>query len=401
MCGSGVSVSSDSSIVGNHKNSTHALIEMARPRQRREASGTTKSTTASWGAGAFGRLCAALLVALLASVLHRSLTLPSKEELIKLNDLGYHLLHEGRMEEAEPLLAQAIAGARAVLGDRHRLTLNALNNLGGVLSYTERDEEAKSAFGEMLAGSRATRGARHPDTLQALHNIGAILHKQKRHAEARPYLVEALQQRRVIATAAVGDGNNNALLLDDEAARRPLSKQERHAEGLALDSTSTLAALLMDDGRLGEARALYEQALRGRRQLLGDLDPKTLISISSLASLLQGEAGGRQFHARLDEAAALAREAAAGSRAALGDAHPDTLAAIVSLGAILAQQGRVTEAVLLFEEVHAVDPGVVEEHVLPAQMPRLLREIRKVRKRREEVAQGKHREIGMPVPVIH
>jgi hypothetical protein len=44
---------------------------------------------------------------------------------------------------------------------------------------------------------------------------------------------------------------------------------------------------------------------------------------------------------------------------------------------------------------------VVEEHVLPAQMPRLLREIRKVRKRREEVAQGKHREIGMPVPVIH
>jgi tetratricopeptide (TPR) repeat protein len=343
-----------------------------------------------------------LLVALFASVLHHFLTLPSKEELIKLNDLGYHLLHEGRMEEAEPLLQQAIAGARTVLGDRHRLTLLALNNLGGVLSFTGRDEEAKSAFGEMLVGCRATAGARHPDTLQALHNIGAILHKQKRHAEARPYLVEALQQRRAIATAAaVGDGSNNALLLDDEAARRPLSKQERHAEGLALDSTSTLAALLVDDGRLGEARTLYEQALRGRRKLLGDLDPKTLISICSLASLLQGEAGGRQFDARLDEAAALAREAVAGSRAALGDAHSQTLEAIVSLGSILAQQGRVTEAVLLFEEVHAVDPGAVEEHVLPAQMPRLLREIRKVRKRREEVAQGKHREIGMPVPVIH
>jgi hypothetical protein len=62
------------------------------------------------------------------------------------------------------------------------------------------------------------------------------------------------------------------------------------------------------------------------------LECETLTSINNLGLLLQAQG-------RLDEARPLYDEALAGRRAALGDAHPDTLTSINNLGLLLADAG--------------------------------------------------------------
>ena len=51
---------------------------------------------------------------------------------------------------------------------------------------------------------------------------------------------------------------------------------------------NNLGQLLQDMGKLEQARPLYEEALQGRRETLGDRHPSTLLSINSMGWLLQG-----------------------------------------------------------------------------------------------------------------
>ena len=48
---------------------------------------------------------------------------------------------------------------------------------------------------------------------------------------------------------------------------------------------SNLADLLSDQGKLSEAEPLARDALRGRRETLGDTHPETLTSMNNLAFL--------------------------------------------------------------------------------------------------------------------
>ena len=50
-----------------------------------------------------------------------------------------------------------------------------------------------------------------------------------------------------------------------------------------------MGVLLQEMGKLEEARPLYEEALQGKREALGDRHPGTLISIYNLADLLENQ----------------------------------------------------------------------------------------------------------------
>ena len=77
---------------------------------------------------------------------------------------------------------------------------------------------------------------------------------------------------------------------------------------------------MQDEGKLDEAKPLYEEAVAGQRETLGDKHPKTLDSINNLAKLFY-EMG------KLDEAESGFVEAVDGRREVLGEDHPDTRSA--------------------------------------------------------------------------
>ena len=81
------------------------------------------------------------------------------------------------------------------------------------------------------------------------------------------------------------------------------------------------------EGKPDEAKPLFEEALAGKREVIGDKHPSTLISINSLAKLFY-EMG------KLDEAESALVEAADGFREVLGEDHPSTRNAELGLNMV-------------------------------------------------------------------
>ena len=129
------------------------------------------------------------------------------------------------------------------------------------------------------------------------------------------------------------------LAAEARAALARLPEEERGTSVLL----NQLALLLQNQGKLREARALFEEAMQACRATLGDRHPDTLLSINNLALLLQ-DLGEREA------ARPLCEEALAGRRATLGDRHPSTLISIFNFARLLEDLDELEQARLLFEE---------------------------------------------------
>jgi hypothetical protein len=71
----------------------------------------------------------------------------------------------------------------------------------------------------------------------------------------------------------------------------------------------------MSLGRHAEAESYWREALEGRRRVLGDEHPETLVSINNMGALLRDQD-------KLAEAETYWREALKGRRHVLGNEHP-------------------------------------------------------------------------------
>ena len=114
-----------------------------------------------------------------------------------------------------------------------------------------------------------------------------------------------------------------ALVAQAQAALARLPAAKRGTSGLL----NRLGLRLQKMGKQEEARPLYEEALRARRETLGDRHPKTLDSISNMGQLLQAMG-------QLEEARPLYEEALHASREVLGDRHPETLTLLESINTL-------------------------------------------------------------------
>ena len=74
-----------------------------------------------------------------------------------------------------------------------------------------------------------------------------------------------------------------AIVIEAKAALAALPTQQRATSTL----TNNLGSLLQAMGDLKAAKALFEEALAGRRATLGDRHPDTLTSINNMGSLLK------------------------------------------------------------------------------------------------------------------
>ena len=108
-----------------------------------------------------------------------------------------------------------------------------------------------------------------------------------------------------------------------------------------------LAHCLKEQGKLFEAKPLYEKVLAIRSKVLGEEHNKTAIAYSNLAWNLK-EQGRYALALPLDE------KALAIFRKALGEEHRNTAVAYNNLATILEEQGRYEQAQLLFEKALAI-----------------------------------------------
>ncbi len=99
----------------------------------------------------------------------------------------------------------------------------------------------------------------------------------------------------------------------------------------------SIASAMCGLGMLDEALVPQQEAVRIRREQLGERDAVTLRSVNELGTLLdlRGDIDGAEKHYR---------EAADGLREVLGEAHPDTLYAMSCLGVLLNIKGEYTES---------------------------------------------------------
>jgi tetratricopeptide (TPR) repeat protein len=107
-------------------------------------------------------------------------------------NLGNLLVQARRLDEAEPLIHEALAARRRVSGEEHPETLIALSNLGLLVEKQGKLAEAEQLDRETLGKFRKVLGDDHPNTLNAIANLASLLRAEGKPAEAEPLYREAL-----------------------------------------------------------------------------------------------------------------------------------------------------------------------------------------------------------------
>ncbi|HKQ61938.1 MAG TPA: serine/threonine-protein kinase [Candidatus Polarisedimenticolaceae bacterium] len=280
------------------------------------------------------------------------------DTLTSIYNLGLLRTAQGKHAEAEPLHREALEGRRRVLGNDHPDTLISINALGLLLQSQGKSGEAEPLYREALERSRSVLGNDHPKTLTSINNMGFLLQTQGKLAEAEPYWREALERRRRVLgndhPETLTSISNLAFMLQSQGKLAEAEPYFREAlEGrrrvLGNDHPSTLGSinamglLLQSQGRLGESEPYFREALEGHRRVLGREHPSTLFVTSCIGLLLLARG-------KLAEAEPYVREALEGSRRVLGDNHPSTLGSIHAMGLLLQSQGKLTEAESSFRE---------------------------------------------------
>jgi serine/threonine protein kinase/Tfp pilus assembly protein PilF len=234
-----------------------------------------------------------------------------------LGNLGELYRKQGRFEEAEPLLVEALELKRRFVSDDEVSLAISINNLGLMYRDQGRPEDAEPLLEEALELERTHRGEEEVGTLTAIHNLALLYLDLGRVDEAAELFARNLESwRRVVG--------------------------EEHPFTLA--ATQVLAAAYGQAGRVDEAVELLQGLVEQRRAILGSDHPDTLISASALAK-------GLAEQGQLDEAAALHAEVIESARRVMPD-HWRLAMMLSSYGDCLLQLERHGDAEAVWIESH-------------------------------------------------
>ena len=111
----------------------------------------------------------------------------------RMSDLAVLLMgHDGKLDEAEPLLRNAVA----ILRVKTSLDLaTAQHNLGGLLRRRQAVPEAMACYKESLAIKRRFLGPGHPDVALTLTNLGGLEESAGNYAQADTFYRQSLEIR--------------------------------------------------------------------------------------------------------------------------------------------------------------------------------------------------------------
>jgi tetratricopeptide (TPR) repeat protein len=232
---------------------------------------------------------------------------PESERMAQsLNDLGTVLRDKGDLAAAAPLLEEALAMRRRVLGPEHKDVAETLQQLAELYDIRGDRGRFEPLTREALAIRRKALGEDHRDTVASLNNLGIFLLHEGDPAEAEPLLRQCL------------------------ATTRKLLGEDHPDVGTTMVN---LAVAEHANGKHAEAESLIRRALAISRKALGDRHPDIGIKLFNLSKPLRAQG-------RYDEAAATLEESVAITRSALGDEHQRTVRFTVALALVRLEQGR-------------------------------------------------------------
>ncbi|MDX1567095.1 MAG: tetratricopeptide repeat protein, partial [Longimicrobiales bacterium] len=175
-----------------------------------------------------------------------------------LSNHGALLVEMDRLDEAEPVLLEALEIRRRLYGARHPEVAPTLNHLANVRLRAGDYEEAEALYRELLSWSSDVLGEEHPMITAWENNLSAALRGMGRYEEAAEIQVRVLERRR----ATYG---------------------EEH--GAVASALNNLANLYADLGRLQEANTALEEALAINRAVFGDEHPAVATNLNNLATM--------------------------------------------------------------------------------------------------------------------
>ena len=209
----------------------------------------------------------------------------SSEKVAEVRSILAGLLHQkGVFGEAETLHRQVLAEYRQRYGDRHPATAQALNDLASALIDQGRFEEPEPLLLEALDIYRARKWSDdHPVVISSLSNLGALATFQRDFAKAEGYYREAYE--RALVSMGPDHPNVSYILSGLGAARRQLgdlrgaeealrraAEIRRRAFGpghiLTTRAEGLLGACLRDLGQYREAESLLLSVVRVYAQLV-------------------------------------------------------------------------------------------------------------------------------------
>jgi CHAT domain-containing protein/tetratricopeptide (TPR) repeat protein len=198
------------------------------------------------------------------------------------NNLGEIYRRQGRLEDAQPILTEALDAAREALCPDNPTLLFFRINLAMLLAERGQAARAEALYRESLRATEAALGPSHPSVAQSLHDLAGFLASTGRAAEAVALGDRALLIREEIfgpdhpLTAATRLARARARLDRGDPPAEVLPEVERARAALAASAVDpeseveaeTLASDLMRRlGRRDEAVAMLERALEGVERL--------------------------------------------------------------------------------------------------------------------------------------
>ncbi|KAH6694332.1 hypothetical protein BKA61DRAFT_257548 [Leptodontidium sp. MPI-SDFR-AT-0119] len=209
-----------------------------------------------------------------------------------------------------------------------------------VLSYLE--IEVKKAFGPgsksivtsiFLNCAQALLGMRQDTRLSQLLEAVFIELQQNPNKPSKEFLpLYDLQER---SLTNLGKNEAAKALLQQILRIREEVLGKTHPSTLA--TMSNLALVLASQGKYAEAEAMNRQTLEISEEVLGKMHPETLATMNDLAGVLASQG-------KYAEAEAMNRQTLEIKEEVLGKTHPETLATMSNLAGVLASQGKYAEA---------------------------------------------------------
>ncbi len=231
----------------------------------------------------------------------------------------------GKLDEAEPLLREALAGNLQQHGPAHRDTATVQSNLASVLLERGDYVGAEQLYRLACPVLTSTFGPQHHSTITAMTGHASSLHRQKRSDEAAVLYTEAcalaLQHLGAEDPATLSSQNTEAVFLLEtgklEPARRQFealltvrTKVSGPTHPATLRIASNIAICHERQGRHADAEVIYRQVLAARQAVGGGKEMSDLITRFNLAVALHLQRGEAKLLDSLDTLQALLRDAA-------------------------------------------------------------------------------------------
>lgn len=215
------------------------------------------------------------------------------------NGLADAWLYLGRYEDAEYLLKSELPTLAERSGFMTGVMATTLNNLAAALAYQNLNTEAERAYRQSMAIVKQVDGEESVGVARALDNLGGVLLSRGKEDEAVSMRRESV---RLYKKVLGNDVPETALAMNNLAATLPPTERKEqlalYKEALSIQrkafgeehpalatTYANLGFVAAEDGKLEEAKAYTEKALKIRKAKLGEDHPLTFDVEDQLADI--------------------------------------------------------------------------------------------------------------------